>query len=122
MGLLGEKQGMMGAKASMMGAAPVQEEGGPMVEPPVAEQAPAEDQEFAGIMQGIEVLQTGVQDVIAGMVDMESQTVSDPEGIAKFLTGLGELLAQFQGAEQAAPAAEAVAQEEAAAPQAPVGY
>ena len=101
MGLLGDKQGMMGPKASMMGQPAVQEGEAPMEGAPV-EEAPApeaggEGDEFAGIMQGIETLQAGVQDVIGSMIDLEGQTVSDPEGIANFLKDLAVVLSKYQG-------------------------
>jgi len=105
MGMLGDKQGMMGPKASMMGQPAVQEGGvAPEGGAPMPEEAAPEsggDEEFAGVMQGIETLQAGVQDVIGAMVDLEGQTVSDPEGIAGFLTDLASVLAKYQGGGEA---------------------
>lgn len=104
MSLLGEKQGVMGSKPSMMEQAAIQEqEAGAAVEAS-AEEAPVQDegaQEFEGIVQGIQTLQAGVQDVLNTMINMESQTVSDPEGIAGFLTDMGTLLAKYQGGGEA---------------------
>lgn len=102
MGLLGEKQGMMGPKASMMEQAAVQEgeaveQGMAAAEGEAAASPEAGAEEFAGVMQGIETLQAGVQDVLASMIDIEGQSIIDPEGIAGFAADMGQLLAKYQG-------------------------
>jgi hypothetical protein len=109
MSLLGAKQGMMGPKASMMEQAAVQEgaaveEGMAAAEEEAAVSPEAGAEEFQGIMQGIETLQAGVQDVLSKMIDMENQTVLDAEGVASFAGDMGQLLAKYQNTDSAAPA------------------
>lgn len=106
--MLGPKQGLLGPQDSVMQAG-VQE--GMPPEAAMGEEAaptePAQDagtQEFEGIVQSIQTLQAGVQTVLDSMLDMEAQSVSDPEGIATFLEDMGMLLAKYQGGGEAAPA------------------
>lgn len=104
--MLGQQKSMLGGgKQSMLEQAAIQEEAAPAEA--TSTESPAEQSEgdFEGLMQGIEMLQAGVQDVLSTMIDIEAQTVKDPEAIASFISDMGNVLAKYQGGgEEAAPA------------------
>jgi len=99
MGILGEKQSMLGAVGEEMPP----EAGSPEMGAPPVEEAPAENEEFEGVMGAIQNIQAGVQGVLDGMIDMEAQTVSDPEGVAGFAADIAMVLEKYQ---QSAPTGE----------------
>jgi hypothetical protein len=104
--MLGPKQGVLGPQDSVI--AGVQEEMPPEEAVASEEGTPApapEAQEFEGVMSGIQTIQAGVQGLLESMIDMEGQTVKEPEALAGFLEDMGMLLAKYQGSpEQADPA------------------
>jgi len=110
--MLGRKEGVLGPQDSIMQAGV--QEGAPTGEPGYAEEAAApapeaaapapEAQEFEGVMSGIQTLQAGVQGLLDSMIDIEGQSVKEPEALAGFLEDMGMLLAKYQGSpEQSSP-------------------
>jgi len=104
--ILGKDKGILGSNNSLLGAAaegqmPISQEGSEIGAEGMA-QEPTEGMEqgeegFVQAMNAIEVLQAGIKSFLDQNINIEGQSISNPEAVDSFINDLNTLVQKYVG-------------------------